>query len=124
MKTVSIDEMGNAIAKEFEQYVDLTADEVKKIVAEVAEDVKEKIQKEAPVDTGAYKKSWMVTQTKNSSLGAEYTVHSKKKYRLTHLLEFGHAKRGGGRTKAQPHIGKGESLAISEIKQKMGVTGL
>ena len=124
MKTVSIDEMGNAIAKEFEQYVDLTADEVKKIVAEVAEDVKEKIQDEAPVDTGAYKKSWMVTQTKKSALGAEYTVHSKEKYRLTHLLEFGHAKRGGGRTKAQPHISKGESLAISEIKKKMGVTGL
>lgn len=124
MKAVSIDEMGNAIAKEFEQYVDLTADEVKKIVAEVAEDVKEKIQEEAPVDTGAYKKSWIVTQTKKSSLGAEYTVHSKEKYRLTHLLEFGHAKRGGGRTKAQPHIAKGENLAISKIKQKIGVTGL
>ncbi|MCM1096931.1 MAG: HK97 gp10 family phage protein [Ruminococcus flavefaciens] len=124
MKAVSIDEMGNAIAKEFEQYVDLTADEVKKIVAEVAEDVKEKIREEAPVDTGAYKKSWAVTQTKKSALGAEYTVHSKEKYRLTHLLEFGHAKRGGGRTKAQPHIAKGESLAISKIKQKMGVTGI
>ena len=56
MKAISVDEMGNAIAKEFEQYVDLTADEVKKIVAEVAEDVKEKIQEEAPVDTGAYKR--------------------------------------------------------------------
>lgn len=124
MKAVSIDEMGNAIAKEFEQYVDLTAGEVKKIVAEVAEDVKEKIQEEAPVDTGAYKKSWTATRTKESALGAGYTVHSKDKYRLTHLLEFGHAKRGGGRTRAQPHIAKGESLAISEIRQKMGVTGL
>ena len=124
MKAVAIDEMGNAIAKEFEQYVDLTADEVKRIVAEVAEDVKEKIKDESPVDTGAYKKSWTVTQTKKSSLGAEYTVHSTGKFRLTHLLEYGHAKRGGGRTRAQPHIAKGESLAISEIKQKMGVTGL
>lgn len=124
MKTVSIDEMGNAIAKEFEQYVDLTSDEVKKIVAEVAEDVKEKIKEEAPVDTGAYKKSWTATRTKNSSLGAAYTVHSKEKYRLTHLLEFGHAKRGGGRTKAQPHIAKGENFAISEIRKQMGVTGI
>ena len=124
MKTVSVDEMGNAIAKEFEQYADLTADEVKKIVEEVADEVKEKIQKEAPVDTGAYRKSWTVTQTKKSALGAEYTVHSKDRYRLTHLLEFGHAKRGGGRTKAMPHITKGESLAISEIKKKTGAAGI
>ena len=124
MKTVSVDEMGNAIQKEFEEYVDLTADEVKKIVKEVADDVTEEIKDKAPVDTGAYRKSWTATQTKDTTLASEYTVHSVKHYRLTHLLEFGHAKRGGGRTKAQPHIAKGESLAINEIKQKMGVTGI
>ena len=120
MKTVSIDEMGNAIAKEFEEYVELTASEVKTICKEVADDCKKKIEDEAPVDTGRYKKSWSITETKNSSLGAEYTVHSKTQYRLTHLLEFGHAKRGGGRTKAQPHISKGEQLAIQELKAKAG----
>ena len=120
MKTVSIDEMGNAIAKEFEEYVELTAEEVKSIVKEVADDCKQKIEDESPVDTGRYKKSWSITETKKSSLGAEYTVHSKTQYRLTHLLEFGHAKRGGGRTKAQPHISKGEELAIKELKEKAG----
>ena len=119
MKTVPVDEMGNAIAKEFEEYVEHTADEVKKIVKEVAEDVKEEIQSRAPVDTGAYKKSWVATQTKDTALASEYTVHSEKHYRLTHLLEHGHAKRGGGRTKAQPHIANGEQLAIRELK-KMG----
>ena len=122
MNVVSVDEMGNAIQKEFEEYVEHTASEVKKIVKEVADDVKEEIQDHAPVDTGAYKKSWTATKTEESSLGAQYTAHSVKHYRLTHLLEFGHAKRGGGRTKAQPHIAKGESLAISEIKKEMGVT--
>ena len=116
--------MGNAIAKEFEEYVDLTTDEVKRIVTQVADDVKNKIQENAPVDTGAYKKSWRATQTKNATQAIEYTVHSEKHYRLTHLLEFGHAKRGGGRTKAQPHIAKGEDLAIKELKVQMGVTRL
>lgn len=124
MKTVSVDEMGNAIQKEFEEYVEHTADEVKKIVSKVADDVKEKIQEGAPVDTGAYKKSWTITKTKDSALGAEYTVHSKTRYRLTHLLEFGHAKRGGGRIKAIPHIAKGENLAISELKKETGASGI
>ena len=120
MKKVPVDEMGNAIAKEFEEYVEHTADEVKKIVKEVADDVTEEIKSRAPVDTGAYKKSWTAPQTKDTSLAAEYTVHSEKHYRLTHLLEFGHAKRGGGRTKAQPHIANGEKLAISELKKLGG----
>lgn len=116
MKTISVDEMGNAIAKEFEDYVELSASKVKTIVKDVADDVKKKIQENAPVDTGAYKKSWGITQTANSSFGATYVVHAKK-YRLTHLLEYGHAKRGGGRTKAKPHIAKGETLAVSELKK-------
>lgn len=120
MKTVSVDEMRNAIQKEFEEYVEHTSDEVKKIVKQVADDVTEEIKSKAPVDTGAYKKSWTATKTKDTALAAEYTVHSNKHYRLTHLLEFGHAKRGGGRTKAQPHIAKGEALAIKEIKKEMG----
>ncbi len=119
MKTVPVDEMGNAIQKEFEEYVEHTAKEVKKTVKEVADDVTEEIKSKAPVDTGRYKKSWVATQTKDTSLSSEYTVHSEKHYRLTHLLEFGHAKRGGGRTKARPHIASGEALAIRELK-KMG----
>ena len=118
MKTVSIDEMGNAIAKEFEEYVSLTEDKVKKICKEVADDTKEEIMDNAPVDTGRYKKSWKITESKQGK-GVKYTVHAGR-YRLTHLLEYGHAKRGGGRTKAYPHISKGENLAIRELKTKAG----
>ena len=54
----------------------------------------------------------------------ELTVHSPKKYQLAHLLEKGHAKRGGGRTKAVPHIAPAEESAVkqleSDIKKAIG----
>ena len=49
--------------------------------------------------------------------GTGYVVHNATDYRLTHLLEKGHAKRNGGRTKAEPHISDAERLAI----ERMGV---
>ena len=44
MKRVSIDELGNVISKEFEEYVELTTEEVKSICKEVADNCKEKIE--------------------------------------------------------------------------------
>ncbi len=117
MAKISIDEMGNAIYKEFEKYIDMTTAEVDHAVKEVADDVKQEIMKEAPVRTGKYKNSWEVTPGDKTKNGSSYIVHSKDRYQLTHLLEFGHAKRGGGRTRAFPHISKGEKLAIKELKK-------
>ena len=117
MKKCSVDEMGDLIQKQFEEYVELTAKDVKSIVEDVADKVKDKIKDAAPVRTGAYKKSWTVTKTEDSALSRTMTVHSKTRYRLTHLLENGHAKRNGGRVKAYPHISAGEKLAEKELKE-------
>lgn len=36
------------------------------------------------------RKSWTVKTTKETANSLEVTVHSKNRYQLAHLLEFGH----------------------------------
>ncbi len=112
---IKIDKLSDEIMKGLMEYKDLVADDVKSIVKKVGNDTKNEIKNNAPKRTGAYKKSWSVKTTKENSNALTVTVHSKNRYRLTHLLEKGHAKRGGGRTKAIPHIGPAEEKAIKEL---------
>ena len=77
------------------------------------------IEQTAPRKTGAYAKSWAVRKTRETSNSLEVTVHSKNRYALAHLLENGHAKRGGGRVAAIPHIAPAEEAALQSLEQKI-----
>lgn len=113
---VAIDKMASAIMDGLTEYADLATDELKAAVRKAGTNVKKDIKANAPKKSGAYSKSWTVKTTKETSNSLELTVCSPKKYQLAHLLEFGHAKRGGGRTKAQPHIKPAEESAIQELE--------
>ena len=83
------------------------------------DDDKKEIQQNAPKNTGDYAKSWAVKKTKESSEKLEVTVHSKNRYQLAHLLEYGHALRNGGRAKAQPHIAPAEEKGVGELEKSI-----
>lgn len=111
-RTVSVDEMAAAINEGLEEYARLSTENVKKAVKKSAKAVKEQINGSAPVRTGRYAKSWAVKTTAESSHSLEQTVYSPSRYMLSHLLEKGHAKRGGGRVRAIPHIAPAEEMGI------------
>ena len=111
-RTVSVDEMAAAINEGLEEYARLSTENVKKAVKKSAKAVKEQINGSAPVRTGRYAKSWAVKTTAESSHSLEQTVYSPSRYMLSHLLEQGHAKRGGGRVRAIPHIAPAEEMGI------------
>lgn len=122
-RTVSIDEMDSAIMDELEKYAELASDDLKAAVKETAASVRKDIQTGAPVDTGKYKKSWLVKNVHEDSESIDLVVHSRNRYQIAHLLEHGHAKRGGGRVAAKPHIAaaeqRGNEKLVTTIEQKL-----
>lgn len=98
-RSVGIDEMADAIMETLEDYAELAAADVKQAVRDAGDTVRMD-QRHAPRDTGAYAKSWAVRKTKETSSSLILTVHSRNRYQIAHLLEHGHAKRGGGRVPA------------------------
>ena len=113
---VKIDDMASEIVKGLDEYAKLTTSDLKASVRKAGNSVKKDISANAPKKTGAYSKSWTVKTTKETSNSLELTVCSPRKYQLAHLLEFGHAKRGGGRTKAKPHIAPAEEAALRQLE--------
>ena len=122
-QNVSIDNMDNVIMKELEKYANLATDDMKDAVKDTAKSVKKDIESSAPVLTGRYKKSWRIKKIRENANSLDVLVHSSNRYQLTHLLEFGHAKRGGGRVAGKPHIEpaaeKGEQDLIKAIEEKL-----
>ena len=116
---VRIDQMAHVIMEGLQEYADLATDDMKAAVKKAGNEAKKDIQANAPVKTGAYKKSWTVKTTKETSNAMEVVVHSKNRYQLAHLLEFGHAKRGGGRVRAIPHIAPAEEVGVKELEDEM-----
>ena len=115
-KIVSIDGLADAVMEELTEYNKLTEETRKKAVTKAGQTVRKEIQAGAPVKSGKYAKSWKTKKTKESSRSLEVTVYSPSRYMLAHLLEHGHAKRGGGRTRAFPHIAPAEEAGEKQLE--------
>lgn len=116
---VSVDEMAAAIMDGLQEYADLATDDLKKAVKKAGKSVKDEIADTAPKDTGKYAKSWAVKTVKETSNTLDVVVHSRNRYQIAHLLEHGHAKRGGGRVAARPHIAPAEGKAIEVLETEV-----
>ncbi len=117
MGNVNIDNLASVVMEGLEEYVNLADTEMKKAVKKTAKSVKDEISANAPKNTGAYAKSWATKKTGENSHSLEMTVHSKNRYQLAHLLEKGHAKRGGGRVSGKPHIAPAEENGIQLLER-------
>lgn len=108
---VNINNLSNEIAKALSQYsneITEMLDTSKEAIATKAVKVLKETSPEGV--TKSYKKGWGKTKE-----GSAWVVHNKTDYRLTHLLEKGHAKVSGGRVSAKVHIKPVEEMVIKEF---------
>ena len=118
-RTVCIDDLANVVMEGLQEYADLATDSMKAAVKKAGNTVKTDITANAPERTGRYAKSWRAKTTKESATALEVTVYSPTRYMLAHLLEHGHAKRGGGRVAAIPHIAPAEQRGAEELEREI-----
>lgn len=110
----------NIINKILRDYSDEIQESISEIAKQVADEGVAKLQSEEStyqVRTGKYNKGWR----QKTEVGERY-VHStisNKEYQLTHLLEYGHATRNGGRTRAFPHIAPVEKYCNEEFTRRV-----
>lgn len=119
MGNTSIDNMAAEIMKGLNEYAGLCTDTMKDAVNTTGKEVKKDIQAGAPVRTGKYKKSWTTKKVAENSNSITVVVYSKDRYQIAHLLEHGHAKRGGGRVNGIPHISTAEQNGTESLMAKI-----
>ncbi len=109
------------IAKALVNFNEEVSKEIGEIVDDLADKTVSKLKGASPRRTGDYADDW---DSKLNKRG-ERVIYQPKEYRIAHLLEFGHARRNGGRNVgAKPHIKEIESEVIkefeSEIRRRLG----
>ncbi len=116
---IRIDQLASEVMAGLTEYADLATEDMKKAVKKAGATVRKEIQANAPKDTGDYAKSWSVKNVRETANAVEVVVHSRNRYQLAHLLEFGHAKRGGGRVPGKAHIAPAEEKGIRELEREI-----
>lgn len=116
---IQIGDLANEVVKRLEDYAEVTTDGMKKAVRKTANSVRTQIKETAPHRTGDYADSWSVKNSSETSTSASAIVYSRNRYQIAHLLEFGHAKRGGGRVSARPHLAAAEQTGIQRLESEI-----
>ena len=92
------------LAETINEYLEEYGDDVREAIEasskKVAKDVVKELKQGGGFGgSGEFNKGW-TSKTEKTRLGSETVVYNKTQPGLAHLLEFGHAKVNGGRTKA------------------------
>lgn len=115
MAVIKVDELAGEIVLAIRAYTEDVSEAIDQAARDTAKAMAKDLRETSPKDTGEYAKGW----TYRKEAPGSYRVYNKKKPQLTHLLEHGHAKRGGGRVEGRPHIKPAEDRYVPEFEKKV-----
>lgn len=111
--TIRADSLEIVLSKTLSDYGDAVSAGLAVEVGNAGKIALKSVRNGSPKKTGAYRKGWTLKterQIINDDV-ASVTVYNKDRGYLTHLLENGYQKAGGGRVEAIPHIKPAEEEA-------------
>lgn len=121
-KTLQATELTAAINGILDEYAGELGTTLEEIETKVAKKTVANLRKMTPPEkrTGQYAKGWRYNLVSQPLKGyTSITVYNADSYQLTHLLEFGHAIKRGGRTFGEvrpiPHIEPAQRQAEAEV---------
>ena len=107
----------------FKQLLDEYGEEIRSdlsaSITETSNDTLKNLKSVSPVLTGSYRKGWRkkIETTRWGSISV--VVYNETDWQLTHLLNDGHAKRGGGRVPGDGHIDRASEYASDLLVKKV-----
>lgn len=117
--TIRADSLEIVLSKTLSDYGDAVSAGLAVEVGNAGKIALKSVRNGSPKKTGAYRKGWTLKterQIINDDV-ASVTVYNKDRGYLTHLLEDGHQKAGGGRVAAIPHIRPAEEEARRYLEE-------
>ena len=116
VKRTTIDKIAEVIGDVLEDYVTEITEDVNEAALTAGKQGRSELRQTSPKRTGQYARGWDTLTTQDPiNKALTVTVYNAKMPQLTHLLENGHAKRGGGRVNGIPHIRPAEQNAVNEF---------
>ena len=116
MANINIDQLAAEIARGLAEYSQDVVEKVNVSSERVGKAAGKQLKSTSPKKSGKYAKSWAVKTEPEIGQPHKRIVHVKAPhYRLAHLLEYGHAKVGGGRVEGRPHIRPAEEQVIKDF---------
>ena len=119
--SISIDQLANAVSRAVREYTEEVCEAIEVTTDNIAKECIKEIKANSKFKTGNYAKGWKIVKDKRAGSNRNI-IWNPKYYYLVHLLEKGHAKRGGGRVEGKPHVGPAEQRYVTLLQER--ITGI
>lgn len=118
-KNINADGFAKAINDILAEYGDDVEQVLVKVLPEVADEARDKVEQAGNPKWTKYNKGWSVDNGRTGKYTVSATVHNATDYQLTHLLEYSHPMPQGGTSRAYPHIAPVNDWVHEEVVKKV-----